>query len=129
MVVLIYFYFCFRNKLKKGYDLHPGPVGDQSRRRHSQPAGFCDQREHFAGIIVLITTHTLSGLTMPSIGVIATVAALATAKYPRSLLRQVDWKTIGFIIGLFLTVSGLEQTGVLDGLAIFLASLGGDSRR
>ncbi|MCI6991459.1 MAG: TRAP transporter large permease subunit [Clostridiales bacterium] len=127
VVVLIYFYFCFRNKLKKGYDLHPALWEINPSDAILNRRAFVTSVSIFAGIIVLITTHTLSGLTMPSIGVIATVAALATAKYPRSLLRQVDWKTIGFIIGLFLTVSGLEQTGVLDGLAIFLASLGGDS--
>ncbi len=41
-------------------------------------------------------------------------------------MRQVDWRTIGFIIGLFLVVSGLEQTGILDGLARFLGNLGGE---
>ena len=51
---------------------------------------------------------------------------LVSTKTPQNLVRQMDWKILGFIIGLFLTVSGLEQTGVLDGMAQFLAALGGD---
>lgn len=128
VVVLVYFYLCFRKKLKgAGETPHPalweidpnGAIPDREIFRWS--VGI------FLGVILLIATHTVTSLTMPTIGLLAAAAALVNAKYPRSLLRQVDWKTIGFIIGLFLTVSGLEQTGVLDGLAQFLATLGGGS--
>ena len=80
----------------------------------------------FGVVILLIATHTLTGLTMPTIGVLAAAVTLVSTKTPQNLVRQMDWKILGFIIGLFLTVSGLEQTGVLDGMAQFLAALGGD---
>ena len=80
----------------------------------------------FGVVILLIATHILTGLTMPTIGVLAAAVTLVSTKTPQNLVRQMDWKILGFIIGLFLTVSGLEQTGVLDGMAQFLAALGGD---
>ena len=127
-MVLVYFYFCFRNKLKEGYTVDPAlwemNPGDAILNRKT----FGIRVVIFGVVILLIATHTLTGLTMPTIGVIATVVTLFSVRYPRSLLRQVEWRTIGFIIGLFLTVSGLEQTGVLDGMARFLGSLGGESK-
>ena len=126
-VVLVYFYFCFRNKLKQGYTADPAlwdinPADAIPNRR-----AFVHSVVVFGAVLLLIATHTVTGLTMPTIGCIAAVFALLGVRYPRSVLKRVDWRTIGFILGLFLTVSGLEQTGVLEGLAQGLASLGGDS--
>lgn len=128
VVVLVYFYLCFRKKLKNvGGDPHPALWDIDPNDAIPDREIFGWSVGIFVGVILLIATHTITSLTMPTIGLLAALAALANAKYPRSLLKQVDWKTVGFIIGLFLTVSGLEQTGLLDGLAQFLAALGGGS--
>lgn len=128
VVVLAYFYLCFRKKLKNvGGDPHPALWDIDPNDAIPDREIFWWSVGIFVGVILLIATHTITSLTMPTIGLLAALAALANAKYPRSLLKQVDWKTVGFIIGLFLTVSGLEQTGLLDGLAQFLAALGGGS--
>ena len=44
---------------------------------------------------------------------------------PLRLLRKVDWQTVLFFLGLFLTVSGLEQTGVLEAMANGIAGITG----
>ena len=95
VLVLVYFYLCFRSKSRgeaavapELWEIDPNDA-IPSRRR------FLARVSIFGVVILLIATHTLTGLTMPTIGV-------------------------------FLTVSGLEQTGVLDGMAQFLAALGGD---
>lgn len=125
-VVLVYFVLVFRTKLGPGIgeaapelmDLNPwDAIPNRNKFRESVLI--------FAGVILLIVTHTATGLTMPTIGVMAAAVTLACTKYPRELLKLVDWKTFGFIIGLFLVVSGLEQTHVLDGLARILAGLSG----
>ncbi len=126
-VVLVYFYCCFSNKLKGDHPMDPALWEIDPSDAILCRKTFFVSVAVFGVVILLIATHTVTGLTMPAIGVIAMIAALASAKYPVSLLRRVDWKTVGFIIGLFLTVSGLEQTGLMDGLAQFLAWLGGDS--
>jgi len=125
-VVLVYFVLVFRTKLGPGIgeaapelmDLNPADaIPNRSKFRVSVLI--------FAGVILLIMTHTATGLTMPTIGLMAAAMTLVCTKYPLELLKQVDWKTIGFIMGLFLVVSGLDQTHVLDGLAQILASLSG----
>lgn len=125
-LALVYFYVCFHNKLKrreKGvapelWEIDPGDAIPNHRI-------FRVRVGLFAAVVLLIATHTLTGLTMPSIGILAAGATLSTTKYPWGLLKQVEWKTLGFLVGLFLTVSGLEQTGLLNGLAQVLAKLAG----
>ncbi|MFR0911875.1 MAG: SLC13 family permease [Evtepia gabavorous] len=126
VLVLVYFYLCFRSKSRgeaavapELWEIDPNDA-IPSRRR------FLARVSIFGVVILLIATHTLTGLTMPTIGVLAAAVTLVSTKTPQNLVRQMDWKILGFIIGLFLTVSGLEQTGVLDGMAQFLAALGGD---
>ena len=127
-LALVYFYVCFHNKLKrreKGvapelWEIDPGDAIPNHRI-------FRVRVGLFAAVVLLIATHTLTGLTMPSIGILAAGATLCTTKYPWGLLKQVEWKTLGFLVGLFLTVSGLEQTGLLNGLAQVLAKLAGGS--
>ena len=125
-LALVYFYVCFHNKLKrreKGvapelWEIDPGDAIPNHRI-------FRVRVGLFAAVVLLIATHTLTGLTMPSIGILAAGATLCTTKYPWGLLKQVEWKTLGFLVGLFLTVSGLEQAGLLNGLAQVLAKLAG----
>ena len=125
-VVLVYFVLVFRTKLGTGIgEAAPELLGLNPRDAIPNREKFRESVLIFAGVILLIVTHTATGLTMPTIGVMAAAVTLACTKYPRELLKLVDWKTIGFIIGLFLVVSGLEQTHVLDGLAHILAGLSG----
>lgn len=125
-VVLVYFVLVFRTKLGPGIgEAAPELLGLNPRDAIPNREKFRESVLIFAGVILLIVTHTATGLTMPTIGVMAAAVTLACTKYPRELLKLVDWKTIGFIIGLFLVVSGLEQTHVLDGLAHILAGLSG----
>lgn len=125
-VVLVYFVLVFRTKLGPGIgEAAPELLGLNPGDAIPNREKFRESVLIFVGIILLIVTHTATGLTMPTIGVMAAAVTLACTKYPRELLKLVDWKTIGFIIGLFLVVSGLEQTHVLDGLAQILAGLSG----
>ena len=43
------------------------------------------------------------------------------------LLKKIDYKTLVFFIGLFMVVGGLEQTGILEVVAGFIAKLCGDN--
>ena len=125
-VVLVYFVLVFRTKLGPGIgEAAPELLGLNPGDAIPNREKFRESVLIFAGVILLIVTHTATGLTMPTIGVMAAAVTLACTKYPRELLKLVDWKTIGFIIGLFLVASGLEQTHVLDGLAHILAGLSG----
>lgn len=45
----------------------------------------------------------------------------------KEILKDVDYRTLLFFIGLFVVVSGLEQTGVLEVIADFIAEVSGGS--
>ena len=72
-------------------------------------------------------THAQTGLTVALIGaVIAAVTLIAAGgKNAKKILRRVDYKTLLFFIGLFLVVGGLEQTGVLEALAVLIGRVSG----
>lgn len=68
--------------------------------------------------VVLLITHASTGISVASIGVIAAMLTLITARREAlKLIKKFDWKTILFFIGLFIVVGGLEQTHVLEMLA------------
>ena len=127
MVVMVpYFYFCFRKEV--------GQVDEKARREAMEldPRDSIPNRRKFnisvtifVVTVILLVTHAMTGLTVATVGVIAAVLTLAVNKNPILLLQRVDWQTVLFFIGLFLTVSGLEQTGVLEAMANGIASITG----
>ncbi len=44
-------------------------------------------------------------------------------------MKGIDHKTLLFFIGLFVSVAGLEETGVLDVIARFISSVSGGNAR
>ena len=127
MVVMVpYFYFCFRKQVQswdpqardKVRELDPW-ASIPSMKRFVVNVGI------FGVVIVLLITHARTGLTVATVGIIAAVLTLLVNRWPLHLLRRVDWKTVLFFIGLFLAVSGLEQTGVLEAMADGIAHLTG----
>jgi Na+/H+ antiporter NhaD/arsenite permease-like protein len=55
----------------------------------------------------------------------AVVLMLVTRQDPREALREVEWPTLFFFIGLFMLVAGIIQIGVIDAAAELVASLTG----
>ena len=124
--VLIYFYICFRKELHPASgavrpDHYPDPKKAIANRR-----AFIISCIIFGCAVVLLVTHAQTGLTVSCIGVLAALATLITSgSRAGQLLRRVDYKTLLFFIGLFVVVSGLEQTGVLEVLAGFISKASG----
>ena len=124
--VLIYFYLCFHKELRSAQgavrpDHFPDPRQAITNRR-----AFVTSCIIFGCAVVLLVTHAQTGLTVSCIGVLAALATLLTAgRRAWNLLRRVDYKTLLFFIGLFVVVSGLEQTGVLELLAGLISRASG----
>ncbi len=75
--------------------------------------------------VFLLVTHGITGLSVASVGVIAAGLTFITAyQRPQILLSRLDWRTLLFFAGLFVTVSGLEQTGILELLAGLFSRVG-----
>lgn len=76
--------------------------------------------------VVLLVTHERTGLTVGFIGIIIAVLTLVTAgKDAKEIIREVDYKTLLFFVGLFVVVSGLEETGTLKLLAKHIEEVSG----
>lgn len=118
VLVIPYFYFFFRKYLVPtgaGADpaSFPNPKDAITSKR-----GFSLSCGIFAAAVILLITHAQTGLTVATIGVsIGLITLLAAGKDAGTLLRRLDYATLLFFIGLFVAVSGLEYTGVLDLLA------------
>lgn len=125
--VVIYFYFAFRKELKKSgankkdHASYPDPKEAITDKR-----GFIASCIIFLCAVVLLVSHAQTGLTVSTIGVaIAIVTLIVAGKDALELLKKVDYKTLLFFVGLFIVVSGLEETGVLEILAGFIGSVSG----
>ena len=125
--VVIYFYFAFRKELKKNgankkdHSSYPDPKEAIVDKR-----GFIASCIIFLCGVVLLVSHAQTGLTVSTIGVaIAIVTLIVAGKDALELLKKVDYKTLLFFVGLFVVVSGLEETGVLEILAGFIGSVSG----
>ncbi len=126
--VVIYFYFCFRKELSRR------PEGSKeltcpepSEAIHSKK-DFAVSCVIFAAAVLLLVTHAQTGLTVATIGVgIGLVSLLSAGREALHMLRQVDYKTLLFFIGLFVVVGGLEKTGILGLIASFIAAVSGDN--
>ena len=126
VLVVPYFYFFFRKYLV------PSGAG-------ANPASFPNPRDAitstrtflvscfiFAAAVFLLITHAQTGLTVATIGLsIGLATLLAAGKQAGKLLKRLDYATLLFFIGLFVAVSGLEYTGVLNLLAQLIQFVSG----
>lgn len=124
--VLVYFYLVFRKDLvskaeNMDYSTLPTPESAITDKR-----GFIVSSVIFGITVLLLVTHAQTGLTVSAIGTFVAVVTLAVAgKDAIMLLKKVDYKTIGFFIGLFVVIGGLEQTGILEIVAGFIGKISG----
>jgi len=128
-IVIFYFYLCFRKELKakkEVTDTSSYPLPCEAIKNKGE---FITSVIIFLAAVILLITHSITGLTVAAIGVFVTVATLLSAgKKSIMLLKKVDYKTLLFFIGLFIVVGGLEQTYILELIANFIASISGDNK-
>ena len=124
-VVILYFYLYFRRQLAGSGgrpENCPDPKDAITDRR-----SFRISCAIFACAVILLVTHAQTHLTVSFIGTLIALLTLITAgKQAKAILARLDYKTPAFFIGLFIVVSGLEQTGVLEWIAALIgrASVG-----
>jgi Na+/H+ antiporter NhaD/arsenite permease-like protein len=115
-LAIVYFYFVFRKLLKQEEDpkelMKSCPLPSSAIKNPNQ---FKLAVGLFVLIIVLLVTHGYTGLSVALIGVISAVLSLAFAgRGAFSIVKNLDWRTLLFFVGLFICVGGLEVTGVLE---------------
>jgi len=125
-VALGFFYFRFR-KVLATQQSNPGDLLNQypaPREAIINPRLFKIQAAIFIMVIVLLVTHAQTGLSVAMIGCISAVATLlATGRGALHIIKRVDWRTLLFLIGLFICVAGLEETGMLKMFAQYVGDI------
>ncbi len=128
LFALVFFYFIFRKILTvhQGDAATPTAHYPQPSEAITDPLHFRINAGIFVAVIALIVTHAETGISMALIGVIAAfLTLLAASRKAMHVISRVDWRTLLFFIGLFVCVGGLEETGVLEMLALFIGQASG----
>jgi Na+/H+ antiporter NhaD/arsenite permease-like protein len=127
-VVLAYLYFAFRREL-----CHSKGAEEDVRTLDAEGA-IRDKvllRKSLLVIGVVILAFFLHGLLHLEVATIALLGAAALVLYARSdmedVLRDVEWPTLLFFVGLFVLVGGLETTGVMGRVAELLTAFDASS--
>lgn len=80
----------------------------------------------FLSAMVMLVTHSATGMTVALIGTVIAFATLIVFwKDTFDLIKKVDYKTLLFFIGLFVVIGGLEQTGILEIIAELIGKISG----
>ena len=129
VLTIIFFYLVFRKELsgetisEEDIAALPAPESAIVSRRDFTFAAII-----FGIAVVLLVSHAATGLTVATIGVfIAIITLLAFRTEAKELLSKVDYKNLLFFMGLFVVVSGLEETGILVLMADVIGSVSGNN--
>ena len=125
--VLTYFYFACRKELKSASSnaIDPSTLPNPSEAIKSK-TGFAISTVIFLLAVVLLVTHSITGLTVAFIGTFIAILTLITSgKAALTLIKKVDYETLLFFLGLFVVIGGLEETGMLKVLAGFIGNICG----
>ena len=125
VIIIIYFYLTMRNRLQDPADkVDPSTIDVEIRIDNMKE--FLTSTIIFLIAVALLVTHAMTGLTVAFIGVfIAAITLITAGRKAITLLKRVDYPTLLFFIGLFIVVGGLEQTGILEIIAEFIAKVSG----
>lgn len=125
-VTVAYFYFMCRKQysaVSADIDISSFPTPESAI---TDKTGFFVCCGIFIVAVVLLVTHSSTHLSVATIGVgIGLVTLIASAKHIKEVLIHVDYQTLLFFVGLFIVVGGLEQTRILELIALFIEKVSG----
>lgn len=132
VLMVVYFTLCFRKELRRAEQENGGVAAcpAPSTAITNRPAFFASAAVFLLAVVLLIT-HAQTELSVACIGVIVAVLTMIVSAVTSGkeavaeIIKGVDYKTLLFFIGLFVSIAGLEETGVLDIIAQFISSVSG----
>ncbi len=96
---------------------------DESRAIADKPL-FIKSITVFTLVILAFITHHQHGISLASIAIGGGfIMMMVTRENPEEILKEVEWPTLFFFIGLFVIIGGLETTGVIEVIADKMISL------
>jgi Na+/H+ antiporter NhaD/arsenite permease-like protein len=124
--VLGFFYFVFRAELRASEDAER-TIGELNARGAIRDRVLLRKSSIILSVVIL--GFFLHGALHLEAATIALFGAAALMLYARSdvheALREVEWPTLLFFVGLFVLVGGLEVTGFIGRIAELLIDIGG----
>lgn len=127
ILVILYFFLVYRKELllEEAKAVNPETFPEPSEAIKSKK-DFIISCIIFLCAVVMLVTHEQTGLTVAFIGtVIALITLVAAGRNALELIKKIDYRTLLFFIGLFIVVGGLEQTGILEQIAVFIGKVSG----
>ena len=116
IVALLYFYVVLRKPLAATEQRNTGAeavVYPEPGQAIQDGRGFVLHSGIFVLVVVLLVTQALTGISVALIGVVtAVLTMLASGRNALRVLRNIDWRTLLFFIGLFMLVGALQENGV-----------------
>lgn len=123
---VLYFYFMCRKQysaVSSDVDVSAFPSPESAI---TDKKGFAVSCVIFLVAVVLLVTHSSTHLSVATIGVgVGLVTLIASARHIKEILSRIDYQTLLFFVGLFIVVGGLEQTHVLELIAMFIEKVSG----
>src|SRR5918999_870211 len=125
-LVLGFFYVAFRRELRAGEDAEE-TIGKLDARGAIRDRILLRKSLIVLGVVILgFFLHGALHLEAATIALFGAAALMLYAKTDvEEVLREVEWPTLLFFVGLFVLVGGLEVTGFIGRIAEFLTAFQG----
>lgn len=126
ILMVAYFYVIYHNEFKKSNKTIDISKMPKPQDAISSKTGFIGSTIIFLVAVAMLITHSNTHLSVAFIGAVVAVATVIfNIKNLKEIMSKVDYKILLFFIGLFIVVGGLEQTGILEAIAGFIAKVSG----
>lgn len=131
-IVFIAFVLFTRVLFRNSFQFNPEKVGNvmalQERRAITNPALLVRCMIVLAGVIAGFCLHAVLHLAPSIIALVgAGVMLLVSRTDPVDALRDIEWRTLVFFMGLFVMVAGLVHTGVIKAIGTWAIDVIGDN--
>ncbi len=124
--VLGFFYFVFRSELRSGDEAESAVKRMNARDSIRDPILLRKSLIVLGAVIVGFFLHGTLHLEAATIALFGAAALMLYAKSDvEEILREVEWPTLLFFVGLFVLVGGLEVSGFIGRIAELLTDIGG----
>ena len=111
-------YFVFRRELTSFTDRRPRVGSLDTGELITDRTLLIKSLGVIAGVLIGFTLHGLLQLEPATIAMSgATVLLLITGKDPHHVLQHIEWTTLFFFIGLFITVEAIVKVGIIEAIA------------
>ena len=131
-VVFLVFVIATRVLFRSAFEYNPDRVAEvmalKERRAITDPAMLRRCLVVFAGVIAGFSLHSVLHLDPSIVALVgAGVMLLVTRAEVSDVLREVEWPTLVFFMGLFVMVAGLVHTGVIAAVGTWAVTAFGDN--